>query len=216
MNHNYDDPVQMIPIEQINVVNTRSRGQEKFKEIIASIKALGLKKPITVTPASGKYGPGKYDLVCGEGRVLPRRGRGVPSSALSSASGFRKSLIRNRLHLHASRNCGAFCGASHFLSSSARVRFRKWLMVHRLPISIAELGPELLSSSSASSSAVSPLLSSAGSGSVPPMALRIWRTYRSEISTCLAMSCTFACGSWASSAAAHSALSPVTPYRFCT
>lgn len=70
MNDDYDDPVQMIPIEQINVVNTRSRGQEKFKEIIASIKALGLKKPITVTPASGKYGPGKYDLVCGEGRVL--------------------------------------------------------------------------------------------------------------------------------------------------
>lgn len=42
MNHEYDDPVQMIPIEQINVVNTRSRGKEKFKEIIASIRALGL------------------------------------------------------------------------------------------------------------------------------------------------------------------------------
>lgn len=70
MNHAYDDPVQMIPIDQINVVNTRSRGQEKFKEIVASIKALGLKKPITVTPASGRHGSGQYDLVCGEGRLL--------------------------------------------------------------------------------------------------------------------------------------------------
>jgi len=48
MTHNYDDPVQFIPIDQINVVNTRSRGKTKFKEIISSIKKLGLKKPITV------------------------------------------------------------------------------------------------------------------------------------------------------------------------
>jgi len=70
MTHEYDDPVQFIPINQINVVNTRSRGKEKFNEIISSIKRLGLKKPITVCPASGKYGPGDYDLVCGEGRLL--------------------------------------------------------------------------------------------------------------------------------------------------
>jgi ParB family chromosome partitioning protein len=70
MTHEYDDPVQFIPINQINVVNTRSRGKEKFNEIISSIKKLGLKKPITVCPASGKYGPGDYDLVCGEGRLL--------------------------------------------------------------------------------------------------------------------------------------------------
>ena len=79
MNHEYDDPVQVIPIDEINIVNTRSRGREKFKEIIASIKALGLKKPITVTPASGKYGPGEYDLVCGEGRVLAFQSLGETS-----------------------------------------------------------------------------------------------------------------------------------------
>lgn len=64
------DPVQLIPIAEINIPNSRTRGSEKFKEIVASIKALGLKKPITVAPASGKYGLGKYDLVCGEGRLL--------------------------------------------------------------------------------------------------------------------------------------------------
>ncbi len=72
----YDDPIQFIPVDQINVVNTRSRAKEKFKQIISSIKAIGLKRPITVSPASGKYGPGKYDLVCGEGRVLAFRSLG--------------------------------------------------------------------------------------------------------------------------------------------
>lgn len=70
MTQEYDDPVQFIPIDQINVVNTRSRGKEKFKEIVSSIRKLGLKKPITVCPAGGEYGPGDYDLVCGEGRLL--------------------------------------------------------------------------------------------------------------------------------------------------
>lgn len=67
---NYNDPVLMIPINEINIVNTRSRGKDKFTEIIRSIKQLGLKKPITVAPAKGKHGPRKYDLVCGEGRIL--------------------------------------------------------------------------------------------------------------------------------------------------
>jgi len=70
MTHKYDGPVQFIPINQINIVNTRSRGKEKFKQIISSIRKLGLKKPITVSPASGEHGPGDYDLVCGEGRLL--------------------------------------------------------------------------------------------------------------------------------------------------
>jgi ParB family transcriptional regulator, chromosome partitioning protein len=68
-----EDPITLIPVEEINVVNTRMRGQAKFKEIVASIAKLGLKKPITVTPASGRYGSGKFDLVCGEGRVLAFR-----------------------------------------------------------------------------------------------------------------------------------------------
>ena len=76
MTHKYDDPVQFIPINQINVVNTRLRGKEKFKQIISSIRKLGLKKPITVSPAGGKYGPGDYDLVCGEGRLLAFRSLG--------------------------------------------------------------------------------------------------------------------------------------------
>ncbi|MCA9225265.1 MAG: ParB/RepB/Spo0J family partition protein, partial [Planctomycetales bacterium] len=100
MNHEYDDPVQLIPTKGINVVNTRTRGREKFKEIVASIKALGLKKPITVSPASGKYGPGEYDLVCGEGRLLAFQSLGettIPARVqdLTSEDLLLMSLVEN-------------------------------------------------------------------------------------------------------------------------
>jgi ParB family chromosome partitioning protein len=73
---NGSSAVQSIPIDEINVVNDRRRGKEKFKEIVASIKKLGLKRPITVTPATGRYGSGKYDLVCGQGRLMAFRSLG--------------------------------------------------------------------------------------------------------------------------------------------
>jgi len=100
MTYEYEDPVQFIPIDQINIVNTRSRGKEKFKEIISSIKKLGLKKPITVAPASGKHGPGEYDLVCGEGRILAFRSLGertIPAriQSLSNEDILLMSLVEN-------------------------------------------------------------------------------------------------------------------------
>lgn len=100
MTYQYDDPVQSIPVDQINIVNTRSRAQEKFKQIISSIKTIGLKKPITVSPASGKYGPGAYDLVCGEGRLLAFRSLGeevIPARVqdVSSEDLLLMSLIEN-------------------------------------------------------------------------------------------------------------------------
>jgi len=61
--------VQMIPIDQINVLNPRSRNKVVFQSIISNISNLGLKRPITVArrtePADGKF----YDLVCGQGRL---------------------------------------------------------------------------------------------------------------------------------------------------
>ena len=61
--------VQMIPIDQINVLNPRSRNKVVFQSIVSNISNLGLKRPITVArrtePADGKL----YDLVCGQGRL---------------------------------------------------------------------------------------------------------------------------------------------------
>ncbi len=102
MTCHYEDPVEFFAIDQINVVNTRSRGKHKFREIVSSIKKIGLKKPITVSPAVGKYGPGQYDLVCGEGRLLAFRSLGekvIPAriQKMSSKDLLLMSLVENRL-----------------------------------------------------------------------------------------------------------------------
>lgn len=65
----HESKVQMIPIEQITVVNSRGRGRSKFKQIIANISHIGLKKPITVARRGGTNGQARYDLVCGQGRL---------------------------------------------------------------------------------------------------------------------------------------------------
>lgn len=41
--------IEMIPIERVVVVNPRIRNKKQFKEIIANIGQIGLKRPITVT-----------------------------------------------------------------------------------------------------------------------------------------------------------------------
>jgi len=58
--------IKAVPISAITVVNPRDRRGSSFKEIVASIKTVGLKRPITV---SNHKGFGKYELVCGEGRI---------------------------------------------------------------------------------------------------------------------------------------------------
>ena len=59
---------QSIPVDLIDVVNPRARNQRIFEEIVASIAAVGLKRPITVTARPSANGI-RYDLVCGQGRL---------------------------------------------------------------------------------------------------------------------------------------------------
>lgn len=67
--------VEMIPISRIAVVNPRIRNKKQFKEIIANIGQVGLKRPITVTRRMEAGGP-FYDLVCGQGRLEAFRALG--------------------------------------------------------------------------------------------------------------------------------------------
>lgn len=68
--------VQMIPIDQITVVNPRTRGQAKFKIFVNNIAKLGLKRPITVAPRKSRDGETKYDFACGQGRLEAYRALG--------------------------------------------------------------------------------------------------------------------------------------------
>jgi ParB family chromosome partitioning protein len=63
------EAVRLIPIDRIEVLNSRERNTKVFEEIVGNIKAIGLKKPITVTQREGSDGEPKYVLVCGEGRL---------------------------------------------------------------------------------------------------------------------------------------------------
>ena len=61
--------IRMIPIDKIDVLNPRERNKGVFDEIVSNIKAIGLKKPIKVTPRPAPDGTERYLLVCGEGRM---------------------------------------------------------------------------------------------------------------------------------------------------
>ncbi|RVA14641.1 chromosome partitioning protein ParB [Mesorhizobium sp. M7A.F.Ca.US.002.01.1.1] len=60
--------VEMIPIDQISVVNPRIRNKRIFRDIVDNISEIGLKRPITVARRPEAEGP-FYDLVCGQGRL---------------------------------------------------------------------------------------------------------------------------------------------------
>lgn len=61
------DEIVMVPTELISVLNPRSRNEQQHQEIIDNIGNIGLKRPITVRrhPA----GDGRFEVVCGEGRL---------------------------------------------------------------------------------------------------------------------------------------------------
>ena len=61
--------IERIPIAEIRIANPRSRSQIKFQLIVSSIKAVGLKRPITVCRREIDQDGTRYDLVCGQGRL---------------------------------------------------------------------------------------------------------------------------------------------------
>ena len=63
------ETVSLVPIDSIEVLNSRERNMKVFEEIVENIRAIGLKKPITVAPRFSDGEPEKYILVCGEGRL---------------------------------------------------------------------------------------------------------------------------------------------------
>jgi ParB family chromosome partitioning protein len=73
--------VRLIPHVLIDVLNPRERNNAIFAEIVENIRAIGLKKPVTVTERRQPDGSTRYLLVCGEGRLKAFRSLGVPEIA---------------------------------------------------------------------------------------------------------------------------------------
>jgi ParB family chromosome partitioning protein len=79
--------VQSVPLDLIDVVNPRARSRRVFQEIVDSIAAVGLKRPITVAARPGPEGI-RYDLVCGQGRLEAFRELGqttIPAMVVEAA-----------------------------------------------------------------------------------------------------------------------------------
>lgn len=92
--------LRMIPVNRIDVLNPRERNNKVFEEIIANIRSIGLKKPITVTPRVGSDGQERYLLVCGEGRMKAFKSLGettIPALVVkvSDEDAFIMSLAEN-------------------------------------------------------------------------------------------------------------------------
>jgi ParB family chromosome partitioning protein len=60
----------MIPVAQVRVANPRDRNRVAWQAIVASIRAVGLKKPISVSRRAAPDSEGNlFDLICGQGRL---------------------------------------------------------------------------------------------------------------------------------------------------
>jgi len=91
--------VMEIPIQDIDVINPRQRDKDRFEEIVESIGRVGLLKPILV---NSRYleEKGKYELLCGEGRLLGCKKLGHEKILAEVISCYRKtgyvvSLVEN-------------------------------------------------------------------------------------------------------------------------
>ena len=54
--------IQMVPVAEIHILNPRTRNKETYDEIKRNIKAVGLKRPITVTLSENKTDGKTYDV----------------------------------------------------------------------------------------------------------------------------------------------------------
>jgi ParB family chromosome partitioning protein len=62
--------IERISIAQINIANPRSRSCGRWQMMVANIREVGLKKPITVVRRKEAGSDGMlFDLVCGQGRI---------------------------------------------------------------------------------------------------------------------------------------------------
>jgi ParB family chromosome partitioning protein len=80
-------PIEIIPVNAIDVVNPRVRNRRIFKEIVTSVAELGLKRPITVK-RKHVDGDQRYDLICGQGRLEAYQSLGqreIPAIVISAS-----------------------------------------------------------------------------------------------------------------------------------
>ena len=97
--------VELIPVDSILVLNPRERDKGKFRDVVDSIAAVGLKRPITVSKRKGNANGDSFNLVCGQGRLEAFRELGqsrIPAIVLDlpREECFVLSLVENLARRH--------------------------------------------------------------------------------------------------------------------
>ena len=94
-----DRRYEMVPIDKVKVINSRSRDEIQFQMNVQSIDAVGLLKPILV---NDKFldSTGLYELICGEGRLTAHKRLGAKQinaevMTCSRKEAYLMSLIEN-------------------------------------------------------------------------------------------------------------------------
>lgn len=65
-----EQPIERIRISEIHVGNPRPRNRSRWQMIVANIREVGLKRPVTLARRTSPSSDGKtFDLICGQGRV---------------------------------------------------------------------------------------------------------------------------------------------------
>lgn len=65
-----EQPIERIQISEIHIANPRPRNRARWQMIVANIREVGLKKPVTLVRRTSPSPDGKaFDLICGQGRV---------------------------------------------------------------------------------------------------------------------------------------------------
>ncbi len=116
MSIRFDFKIRPIPVKQITILNPRERGKKKFAQIVANIAKLGLKRPITVSPAEGTNGDTRYILVCGQGRLEAYLELGQEEIPAILAYGTREELMLMSLAENLARRRHSTIGLLHDIS----------------------------------------------------------------------------------------------------
>jgi ParB family transcriptional regulator, chromosome partitioning protein len=118
--------LQMVPVGLVDVLNPRERNGKLFQEIVGNIKAIGLKKPIAVTPRPQPDGSMRFTLVCGEGRLKALKLLGeasIPAVIVDVADeeAFLMGLVENVARRHY-RPIELFSGIAQLLAAGYDAR----------------------------------------------------------------------------------------------
>lgn len=72
----HQEGIRIVPMDQIRILNPRSRNRKGFARLVENITSVGLKRPVTVVEVPLSENGQRYDLICGQGRYEALRAIG--------------------------------------------------------------------------------------------------------------------------------------------